>query len=168
MKTLAARHLRALAFDFRGFTPSASPAATAKYDNLGPDLQAAVDAAHADGATKVFVMGASFGGAAAITYGHTLHGVSGIVNLSGELDLPARALDAVRKAPRLRVPLLVVASRDDPYLDAADATTLERAAGSKDKQLTLYDGGYHGWELLEIAPFSARVWSRVLGWIASR
>lgn len=166
MRTLSVRGLRSLAFDFRGFPPSQSPS-TAIYNNLGPDLQAAVDAAHADGAKKVFVMGASFGGAAAITYGHTLHGVDGIVNLSGELNLPGRSLDTFAAAPKLRVPLLIVAGRDDPYLDANAAGTLLRAAGSSDKKLIVVPGSYHGWDLLDLAPRRGQLWSRILAWIVA-
>jgi len=164
MRFIQAHGLQALAFDFRGFQPSDSPR-MAIYDDLGPDLQAAVDAAHADGAKKVFVMGASFGGAAALTFGSQLHGVDGIVNLSGELNLVGRDLDAIDAVPKLHVPLLFIASRDDPYLDAGDAQKLEHAAGSTDKQLSLYPGTYHGWDLLYLAPFRGRVWSRILGWV---
>lgn len=45
---------------------------------------------------------------------------------------------------------------------------LIRAAGSADKQLALYPGSYHGWDLLERAPFRERVRSRLLGWIRDR
>jgi pimeloyl-ACP methyl ester carboxylesterase len=63
-----AHGLRVLAFDFPGFPPSASaPNRTA--DDVAPDLQAAVDAMHADGASEVIVAGASFGGAAALAGG---------------------------------------------------------------------------------------------------
>jgi dienelactone hydrolase len=146
--------------------PSAS-APNRRADDFAPDFQAAVDALHADGAGKVFVVGASFGGAAMLKEAARLHGVTGFVNLSGELDLPTtgNVLPAVR---RLRAPLLVVASRRDYYLDAADAKRLVRAAGSADKQLALYPGSYHGWDLLEQAPFKQRVWSRLLGWIGER
>jgi dienelactone hydrolase len=119
---------------------------------------------HADGARQVLVIGASFGGAATLRAAAKLHGVTGFVSLSGELDLPTigNVLPAVR---RLRAPLLVVASRRDYYFDAGDAKRLLRAAGSPDKQLALYSGSYHGWDLLEQAPFRERVWSRLLGWI---
>lgn len=165
MRTLSARGYRSLAFDFRGFPPSESPAMTI-YNDLGPDLQAAVDAAHADGAKKVFVMGASFGGAAAITFGHTLHGVDGIVNLSGELNLPGRSLDTFAAAPKLRTPLLIVAGHDDPYLDAHAAGMLMNAAGSSDKKLIVVPGAYHGWDLLDLAPMREQLWARILAWIA--
>ena len=58
-----------------------------------------------------------------------------------------------------------MASRDDYYLDAADARRMVTAAGSADKQLVLYPGSNHGWDLLELAPFQRRVWSRLLDWI---
>src|SRR5205085_6334202 len=60
-----------------------------KLDDFAPDLQAAVDTLHADGASKVFVAGASFGGAVALSVGSRLRGVAGFVSLSGELLLPA-------------------------------------------------------------------------------
>lgn len=159
-----AHGLRVLAFDFRGFPPSTSaPNRTA--DDFAPDLQAAVDGTHADGASKVVVAGASFGGAATLAEGPKLHGVAGFVSLSGEENLPGRGLNALAAVHRLRAPLLVLASRQDYYLDAAAAKQIVRAAGSADKQLALYPGAYHGWDLLEQAPFKQRVWSRLLGWI---
>jgi pimeloyl-ACP methyl ester carboxylesterase len=164
--TFTAHDIRVLAFDFRGFPPSASaPNRTA--DDFAPDLQAAVDALHADGAGKVFVVGASFGGAAALAEGAKLHGVDGFVSLSGEPELPARSIDALAGVRRLRAPLLVLASRQDYYLDAAAAKRLVGAAGPTDKQLALYPGSNHGWDLLEVAPFKQRAWSRLLGWIAA-
>ena len=161
--TFTAHGLRVLGFDFRGFPPSAS-APNRRADEFAPDLQAAVDGLHADGAGKVFVVGASFGGAAMLKEAAKLQGVTGFANLSGELDLPTTG-DVLPAVRRLRAPLLVIASRRDSYLDAADARRLVRAAGSADKQLALYPGSYHGWDLLEQAPFRQRVWSRLLGWI---
>lgn len=163
MPTFTAHGIRVLAFDFRGFQPSAIPPNRIAED-FAPDLQAAIDALRTDGADKVFVVGASFGGAAMLKESVKLHGVAGFVNLSGELDLPTigNVLPAVR---RLRAPLLVMASRDDYYLDAVEARRLIHAAGSSDKQLAIYAGSNHGWDLLEQAPFKRRVWSRLLDWI---
>jgi len=155
-----------LAFDFRGFPPSAS-APKRIADDFAPDLQAAVDALHANGASKVFVVGASFGGAAALSESAKLHGVAGFASLSGELELPAHGIDALAGVRELRAPLLVLAFRQDYYLDAAAAKRLVQAAGSTDKQLALYPGYTHGWDLLELAPFRRQVWSRLLGWLAA-
>jgi dienelactone hydrolase len=166
MPTFTAHGLRALAFDFRGFPPSAS-APNRIADDFAPDLQAAVDALHDDGADKVFVVGASFGAAAALAEGAKLHGVDGFVSLSGEPELPARGIDALAGVRKLQAPLLVLASRQDYYLDAADAKRVLRAAGSQDKQLALYPGFNHGWDLLERASFRQQVWSRLLGWISA-
>jgi alpha-beta hydrolase superfamily lysophospholipase len=166
VSNFTANGVRVLAFDFRGFPPSAVPP-SGKLDDFAPDLQAAVDALHADGAKKVFVVGASFGGAAALSEGAKLHGVAGFVSLSGELGLPASGIDALGHVPRLRAPLLVLASRKDYFLTGAAARQLVHAAGSADKQLTVYPGFYHGWDLLERAPFARRVWSRLLGWVAA-
>ena len=162
--TFTAHGLRVLAFDFRGFPPSASaPNRTA--DDFAPDLQATVDTLHSAGADKVFVVGASFGGAVMLAEGAKLHGVAGFVSLSGELEIPARAVNALAGVRRLRAPLLLMASRDDYYFDAADARRMVKAAGSADKQLALYPGSNHGWDLLEHAPFRRPVWSRLLEWI---
>ncbi len=166
MPTFTAHRLRVLAFDFRGFPPSATPP-NRKLDDFAPDLQAAVDALHGEGARNVFVVGASFGGAVSLSEGAMLHGVAGFVSLSGELELPARGIETLPHVRRLRAPLLVMASRHDPYLDAPAAKRMIRAAGSPDKQLVLYPGSYHGWDLLEQAPFERRAWSRLLGWIGA-
>jgi alpha-beta hydrolase superfamily lysophospholipase len=87
------------------------------------------------------------------------------MSLSGEEDLPRPGLNALAAVRHLQAPLLVLASRQDYYLDAAAAKQIVRAAGSADKQLALYPGSYHGWDLLEQAPFKERVSSRLLGWI---
>ena len=164
MAHLAQHGIHTVAFDFRGVSPSDIPRSEAKFQNLGPDLQAAIDAA---GTKHVFLMGASMGGAAAITFGPALHGIDGIVNLSGELNLPTSHLDAIANASKLRVPLLIVASRDDPYLDASDAGKLSRVSGSSDTKLILLPGRYHGWDMLDIAPMRKQLWAQILAWVAA-
>src|SRR5579884_2220098 len=126
MQWLDAHGYKTVAFDFRGVYPSALPPRRVGR-HWWQDVQAAVDAAHAK---TVIVMGASFGGAEVVADAWRYHGVDGIVSLSGELRHPSSGLDAYTNAPRLRVPLRVVASRVDGYLDAADARRLVRRAGS--------------------------------------
>jgi alpha-beta hydrolase superfamily lysophospholipase len=145
---LESRGVATVAFDFRGSGRSDSPDMP-KYLRYAPDLQAEVDAARDHGASRIVLMGASFGGAAVLANGSRLHGVDAIVSLSGEQRIEARRLDAMAALPKLRTPLLVVASRDDRYLDAAAARQLMARAGSKRKQLSLWPGAVHGWDLIE-------------------
>ena len=157
---LGSRGIATVAFDFRGSGRSDSPDMP-KYLHYEPDLQAEVDAARDHGASRVVLMGASFGGAAVLTNGPQLHDVDAIVSLSGEQRIEARRLDAVAALPKLRTPLLVAASRDDRYLDAAAAQQLLARAGSSRKELALFPGVVHGWDLIQ----NPRVRAVVLRWI---
>jgi alpha-beta hydrolase superfamily lysophospholipase len=53
---------------------------------------------------------------------------------------------------RLHVPFLVLASRNDHWLLGAEARKLVSAAGSRDKQVVVYPGYRHGWDLLYMPP----------------
>jgi alpha-beta hydrolase superfamily lysophospholipase len=167
MTTLTNSGLRVLAFDFRGFGDSDRPAGDRAFFAYGRDLQAAVGRLQADGARKVFLIGASFGGVAAFTYGPSLP-LAGIVSLSGETSIPGAHLNALKAAPRLRAPLLIVGSRHDRNLSIPDALRLLHAAGSKDKHTAFYPGGFHGWDIVEDAPYAANARARVLAWIKAR
>jgi dienelactone hydrolase len=113
------------------------------------DVRGAVDEAKRLGAKKVALVGASFGGATALTVAPALGSmIDGVASLSGELRLPNADLNAIAAAPNMTVPLLVMGSRDDSYLDAADARKLMRAAGSKQKKLVEFAGTSHGWDIL--------------------
>jgi dienelactone hydrolase len=164
MRWLAANGIRAVAIDFRGYPPSGTPA-LAIYHHYAQDIQAAVDAAHTLGAKHVFVMGASMGGAATVAEAPTLKDVTGVISLSGELELPTSELDAIGAAPKIKVPFVFVGSEADGYVIGSEARRLTRAVGSKDKQVHLFPGGYHGWDLLDAAPYRARVKSLLLGWL---
>ena len=155
---------RVLAFDFRGFGDSQRPASTRDFLAYGRDLRAAVARLHAEGAKKVFLIGASFGGAAALTYAPGLP-LSGVVSLSGETHIPGTGLNGLAAVPKLRAPLLIVGSRHDRYLSVADAHLLDRRAGSRDKRVALYPGGFHGWDLVEDAPYAGKVRALVLAWL---
>ncbi len=165
MATLAPS-ARVLAFDFRGFGDSQRPSSTHDFLAYGRDLRAAVARLHGEGVKKVFLMGASFGGAAALTYAPGL-ALAGVVSLSGETHIPGTGLDALAAMPRLRAPLLIMGSRHDRYLSVADALLLRRRAGSHDKRVELYPGGFHGWDLVEDAPYAANARSFLLAWLRS-
>jgi dienelactone hydrolase len=167
MRWLAANGVRPVAINFRGYPPSGTPS-LAEYHHYAQDIQAAVDAAHTLGAKDVFVMGASMGGAATVAEAPQLKDIAGVVSLSGELTLPTSELDAIGAAPNISVPFLFVGSEVDGYVSGSDAHRLTRAVGAKDKQVHIFEGGYHGWDLLDSAPYRARVKALLLGWIRQR
>ncbi|HEY6056125.1 MAG TPA: alpha/beta fold hydrolase [Gaiellaceae bacterium] len=164
--TLTRAGIRVLALDLRGFGDS-RPAPDAAPLAYGRDLRAAVGRLRADGARKVFLVGASFGGAAALAYAPQLD-VDGVVSLSGEARLAGAKLDGLAQVARLRKPLLIVGSRHDRYLPVSDALALLRRAGTKDKRTALYPGGFHGWDIVEDAPYAARARALVLRWLRAR
>jgi alpha-beta hydrolase superfamily lysophospholipase len=164
--TLEHAGLRVLALDYRGTGDSPVTVRRAAVD-LKPDLTAAVGQLRDEGAEKVILGGASLGGAAAMTYGPSLD-IDGVISLSGETDLPAYHLDAIGAVPRLRVPLLLVDARHDPYLPVVDARRLVRRAGTSDKQARFFPGEWHGWEIVEDAPYAQKARALILGWIRAR
>jgi dienelactone hydrolase len=114
------------------------------------------------GSKKVFVAGASLGGAAVLKAAPSLDPQpAGVVSFSGEPQL----LDAMASAPRLKAPLLVLIARNDGYSSVADNRRLVRAAGSADKQLAVYPGDWHGWDLLYKAPYRARATALVFEFV---
>ncbi|HEY2776582.1 MAG TPA: alpha/beta fold hydrolase [Gaiellaceae bacterium] len=167
LRWLSENGIRALAINFRGYPPSGIPS-LADYHHYAQDIQAAVNAAHALGAKQVFVLGASMGGAATVAEAPKLKDVAGVISLSGELSLPTSELDAIGAAPNISVPFLFVGSEDDGYVTGSQARRLTRAVGSQDKQVHIFAGGYHGWDLLDAAPHRARVKALLLSWLHSR
>ncbi len=164
LATLENAGLRVIAFDFRGTGDSPTPVTISKQSAYDRDFAAAISRLRTDGSTKVVVIGASLGGARALTYGSRLD-ADAIVSLSGEATLPEYGIDALPVVPRLRVPLLIVGSRHDSYLPVAAALQLLRRAGSKDKATAFFPGDWHGWELVENAPYAAQARTAILRWI---
>jgi pimeloyl-ACP methyl ester carboxylesterase len=152
---------RVLLFDLRGFGLSQSPTG-AKAGRFSRDFEGAVDELKREGASKVFIGGASFGGAASMVAGSRLGSrIAGVVSLSGEPELgnkygPDAELDAQAAIPGLQAPLLILDAREDGYLSVEDAQTLEHRAGSAYKRLVVFPGGYHGWDLVGLAPYHER------------
>lgn len=164
-KTLAGRGFRAFIFDMRGSGASKGASRFADYHRLDWDVEAAAAEVRRLGATKVFLVGASAGGAAVLVAGAPLSPEpAGIISLSGETSLPP-SLDALENARKLKAPLLLLVARQDLYVNVLDYQALKREAGSRDKRLAVYNGAWHGWDLLYKAPYRSKVDALVLGFL---
>jgi pimeloyl-ACP methyl ester carboxylesterase len=137
-KRLAARGYLAFPFDFRGYGESQThPASNVRIEL---DVAAAAKTVRGLGAKKVFLVGASIGGSAALrAAADSRPPVNGVVSVSGAADL----VDAIAAVKRLRVPALFIAGRFDPDF-AAEARRLYTATTSTDKKLKIVARGEHG------------------------
>ena len=162
--TLERAGMRVVVFDYRGTGDSPVQRGRPPFA-YGRDLAAAVAQLRNDGAKKVAIVGASFGGAVAMTYAT---GVDTVVSLSGETALPQYHLDPLDAVSHLHIPLLIVGSRDDTYLTVADARKLLRHATSSDKRLVLYPSSWHGWQIVQDAPYAPNARAIMLAWIRSK
>jgi pimeloyl-ACP methyl ester carboxylesterase len=131
-RSLAARGLRVLVYDYRWGTES-------------QEAIAAAAGLRARGVKRVAFVGASLGaGASLVAASKNPRGVVGVVSLSGESFIAG-----VRKAiPRLVLPVLFVAAQEDDYGAGTDAQDFYARAPSKDKRVLVVPGKAHGTDLL--------------------
>lgn len=140
--TAAKQGFRTLAFDFRGFGESGgAPEAAA----APRDLRAAVEAIRERGASEVVVIGASFGGTAALV-------VAAEEQLGGVATLSAPAqFEGLRAPPEVAravdEPKLFVAAQDDTPAATAAQGFFRAAPGAK--RIEIVTGEDHGTALLE-------------------
>jgi pimeloyl-ACP methyl ester carboxylesterase len=129
------------------------------------DVRGAVAELKALGGKRVALVGASYGGVTAFVAAPALGSdIAGVASLSGELDLSNANLNALAAAPKIRVPLLIMGSRKDPYLDETDARRLARAASDTHAQVVEFDGAEHGWDLLA-GTHERRAYSVLVGFL---
>lgn len=144
-RRLAGRGYLVIAFDFRSYGDSQQRGGRAA-GRLSADVTAAARAARARGATKVFAIGASMGGTAAIVAGaHTRPRLTGVISLSGPASFGA--VSAIDVTPKLTIPVLYLAAQLDQDF-ALDAQRLYDATASRDKAVQVLPGGRHGVELV--------------------
>jgi len=147
-KRLAAEGMHVLAFDFPGTS------------DLDRYVLAAVAELRRQGAHSVALAGASMGGTAVLVAASRDSNISRVASLSGPRNF--EGLAAGRAVPRVRVPTLFVAGREDsPYVD--DARAMYRAA-TTDKRLLVVPGSDHGTDLLE----DEQVGDQLLAFLAGR
>ena len=164
-KRLAARGYFVFPIDFRGYGFSDVP--TAGPYRYAQDIAAAAKTLRKLGKRKVFVVGASMGGIAAVVAGANVSPpLAGVVSISA----PARyrGMDGVKAGPRLRVPLLYVAATADDnggFDFSKDAEAMFAKTAAKDKRLELLPGAAHG---IGLIASSAKAKSLVEGFLRTR
>jgi pimeloyl-ACP methyl ester carboxylesterase len=145
-RRLAARGFFVLAFDFRGHGLSQRRRYPIS-ERFAGDVAAAVKLARRLGIQKVHVVGSSLGGSASLVAAASIAPpVASVVSLSAPSHF--RRQDALAAAPSLRVPVLYVASEDEPVGIADDARALHEATASTDKRLEIVPGRSHGLRIL--------------------
>jgi pimeloyl-ACP methyl ester carboxylesterase len=113
-------------------------------------MLAAAVALRVAGARSVVLVGASVGGRAVLQAASLQpDAVAGVVSLSGERTVPGDPKDVLPTARHIRLPVLLVGSRQDGYTKfGADTRALHRAVPAKVNWLLLLSGGDHGVDLL--------------------
>jgi dienelactone hydrolase len=159
---LTAAGYRIVAFDFRGSGRSEAPSKNGLA--LGRDLAAAGAHARQSGAERIFLIGSSMGGAAIVQNTSALR-VDGRISLSGTRLWPGFGINNPAGLGRIQDPFLYVGSRTDSRAPLREALSIFRRVGAADKRSAFYPGSYHGWQLVEGAPFAPRARALVLGWI---
>jgi pimeloyl-ACP methyl ester carboxylesterase len=144
---LAKAGIHALLLDQRCFGESACPK-RAKEIDPATDVEAAAKRLRKDGAKRIVLVGASYGGASALIAGSKLTDLAGVASLSGEPDLEPQ-LDVDKVIGHLKAPLLIAVSTGDGYVSPKQSRTMLDRAGSEDKRLIVRprDAG-HGVQLL--------------------
>lgn len=156
-RRLAELAYRVLVFDFRSSGDSQYRSWPANR-RWGGDVAAAVKVARAQGAKKVFVVGASVGGSAAISAGANIRPrVDGVISVSGSADLA----DALSAAKRLRAPALYLAARGDSGF-APDVRRLLQATPGSKKEGVVLPGFQHGVDLVAASPRARELIERFL------
>ena len=160
---LVAKGYRVVAFDFRGNGRSQSPSRNRL--SLGRDLSAAVGHARHTGATRIFLIGSSMGGAAIVQNTSALR-LAGRISLSGTRLWKGYGVNSPAGVARIRDPFLYVGTRHDWRAPLQEALRIFARVGARDKRAAFYPGSDHGWDIIETSRFASKARSLVLGWIA--
>jgi pimeloyl-ACP methyl ester carboxylesterase len=136
---LAGDGYTAITFNFRGYGNS---------DGAGfavdVDVAAAVDAAIALGARKVFVVGASMGATGSVVAA-SRRDVAGVIALSAPAEFLSSNAEAAART--VTAPMLLIAAADD--LSYADEAERIRAASGGPAEVVILPGRRHGTDLFQ-------------------
>jgi pimeloyl-ACP methyl ester carboxylesterase len=148
-----------LTFDLRGYGASTGDKA---FDRADTDLTAAYDyMRNTLHISRVFLVGASIGGTAALLVAARVP-VAGVVSVSSLAQF--EEMDALAVMPDIAVPKLFVASEDDvPARRSLDDLV---AAASVPKEQEVYEGDAHGTDILD-GPHGAELGDRIIEFLTS-
>jgi pimeloyl-ACP methyl ester carboxylesterase len=128
-----------LTFDFRGHSESGD----GDLADIDKDVRAAIQFMRADGFNKIFVVGASMGGTAALAVAAD-EDLAGVVAISAPAQF--EGIDALARVDQITQPkLFIAASGDKPYANDLEAM-FGQAMEPKERQL--FEGNEHGTALL--------------------
>jgi pimeloyl-ACP methyl ester carboxylesterase len=158
---LAANGFHVVAVDLRGHGASKPPDALTEADwpKMTQDVEAAVAWLHAKGATKLAVVGASFGANLAVNAAADDAAVTNLVLLSPGLNLNGVTTSAAMEKYGKR-PVLFVASNDDAY--AVRSVNALDAKATGQKKIALLDQAGAGVKMLNRDP---GLEATLLGWL---
>lgn len=163
-RRLARQGYFVFAVDFRGYGFSEVRTGAAA-NRFAGDLAAATKALRKRGKRKVFLVGASMGGIASLVAAvNESPAIDGVVSISSPSRF--RGMDALKSAPRLRVPVLYLAAADDDnagYDFSRDAEAMHAATAAVDKRLEVLPGSWHGIALVAESPRTKALIEAFLG-----
>lgn len=132
----------AMTFDFRGYGDSTGEK---QFDRIDTDLQAAYEYMRDElGIDRIFLIGASMGGTAALVVGSRVP-VDGVISISSPEQFPP--IDATLTVGDITAPKLFVSSKDDVPAMRAQEKFWDLAQQPKEQYL--YEGSAHGTALFD-------------------
>lgn len=140
--------VRAVLVNRCGYGASRCPSIPLGDAGIVAETRPAVDWARAHGATRISLVGASFGGGDALEAAGVIPGIAAVVDVSG--DGNDTGADDPSDARRLQVPALFAVAPADRYCRLDRLQSLYGLTPAQPKQFVVIDelSGVHGWDLL--------------------
>jgi esterase/lipase len=129
-------------------------------------LTAVIEDLRARGHESIQLLGASKGGAdAMVVASQVAPPVNAVLSLGGERRVRPD-LDSDAAVGRSHVPLLIITSENDGFLNADEAQQLINESASSDKKLLVLPGSLHGFAMLD-GPDAQQVRQTILEFLAA-
>jgi pimeloyl-ACP methyl ester carboxylesterase len=166
---LAAHGYAVLSFDYRDHGLSDRSEAPGRLDL---DVAGAVAELRSRGAARVILLGSYAGVAAAVVAATEITPpVDGVIGISpaaarGQwVQGPFGPIGAFQAAPRLRIPVLYITVRTDPYVSMDEVGRLFRLTAGPSKDLVVIPAGSAGFDTIDFNSYEPRVRGAILSFI---